>query len=84
MHRTTSGFWTRFERLPDSVQRVARRNFRLLLENPRHPSLHFGKVGKFWSARIGISYRALAVEDGGDLVWVWIGPHAEYDHIVGS
>jgi hypothetical protein len=34
----------------------------LLKENPRHPSLHLKKVGRFWSARVGSRYRALAVE----------------------
>ena len=46
MHRTTPQFWERFKWLPESVQRVAKRNFRLLNENPRHSSLHFKKVGK--------------------------------------
>ena len=83
MHRTTPQFRRNFERLPASVQRTARRNFRLLTENPRHPSLRFGKVGKFWSARVGLAYRALAVEDGDGFIWVWIGPHADYDRILG-
>ena len=46
--------------------------------NPKHPSLHFKKVGKFWSARIGMAYRALAYEDGEDFIWVWIGSHDDY------
>ena len=32
-------------------------------ENPRHPSLGFKKVGRFWSVRVGLSYRALYNED---------------------
>jgi hypothetical protein len=40
-------------------------------------------VGRFWSARVGISHRALAVESDRGLVWFWIGEHAEYDKIVG-
>ena len=28
MHRTTPRFWRYFEQLPESVQRIARRNFR--------------------------------------------------------
>ena len=47
-----------------------------------HPSLHFEKVGRFWSARVGLAHRALAVEDGGDFIWVWIGGHDEYDRII--
>ncbi|MDE2823012.1 MAG: hypothetical protein OXK79_05860 [Chloroflexota bacterium] len=84
MHRTTPRFWRLFEELPNPVQRTALRNFRLLRENPRHPSLRFKKIGDYWSARVGRSYRALAVQAGDDLVWVWIGVHDEYDRIVES
>jgi hypothetical protein len=42
------------------------------------------KVGQFWSVRIGLHYRALAVEDDGDLPWFWIGSHAEYDQLLRS
>jgi len=35
-----------------------------------------------WSARVGLHYRALAVEDGGNLLWVWIGTHSDYDRLV--
>jgi hypothetical protein len=37
---------------------------------------------RFWSARVGLRYRALAVEDDDGLVWFWIGSHAEYDAFV--
>jgi hypothetical protein len=82
MHRTTDRFWTCFERLPKPVARVARENFELLKRNPSHPSLHFKRVGKLWSARAGLSHRALAVEDGPDFIWVWIGPHDEYERLI--
>ena len=78
MHRTTPRFWKYFDRLPEAVQRNARRRFRQLVENPGQPSLHFKKVGKFWSVRAGLAHRALAVEDDGDFIWVWIGKHDEY------
>ena len=84
MHRTTVRFWRCFNRLDDSVQKVARRNFQLLRTHPKHPSLHFKKVGKFWSVRAGIAHRALAVEDGEDFIWVWIGSHDEYDRMIRS
>jgi mRNA-degrading endonuclease RelE of RelBE toxin-antitoxin system len=83
MHRTTPQFWNRFYQLPDPIQKLARKNFDLLKENPRHPSLHFKKVGQFWSARVGLAYRALAVEDEDDFIWVWIGSHDEYDRLIG-
>jgi 3-deoxy-D-arabino-heptulosonate 7-phosphate (DAHP) synthase len=59
-------------------------NFELLKGDTRHPSLHFKKVGKFWSARIGIHYRAIAVEDSTNMVWFWIGHHSDYDQIIGK
>lgn len=46
---------------------------------PAHPSLHFKKVGKLWPVRAGPHHRALAVEDRADFVWVWVGPHDEYE-----
>ncbi len=82
MHRTSARFWTFFGRLPEGVQRVAKRNFELLKENPAYPALHFKKVGTLWSVRAGHNHRALAVEDGADFVWVWIGPHDEYKRLI--
>jgi hypothetical protein len=82
MHRATARFWTLLARLPESIQRVARQNFELLRNNPAHPSLHFKKIGIFWSARVGINYRALAVKDGADFIWVWIGSHDEYEPLI--
>ena len=84
MHRTTSRFWRCFEELPESVQKVARQNYQLLRTNPRHPSLHFKKVGQFWSVRAGIAHRALAVEDSKDFIWVWIGSDDEYERMIAS
>ncbi len=83
MHRTTPQFWDRFGRLPEPVQRLARKNFRLLKQNPAHPSLQFKKTGRFWSARVGLNHRVLAVEDGADFIWVWIGNHDEYERLIG-
>ena len=84
MHRTTNRFWKCFENLPEPVQKVSKKNLALLKTNPLHPSLHFKKVGKIWSVRAGISHRALAVEDGEDFIWVWMGRHDEYDRMIRS
>jgi hypothetical protein len=82
MHRTINRFWKYFENLPEPVQKVSKKNFELLKTNPMHPSLHFKKVGKLWSVRVGINHRALAVEDGDDFIWVWIGTHSEYERMI--
>ncbi|MCD6384836.1 hypothetical protein J7M23_03575 [Candidatus Sumerlaeota bacterium] len=82
MHRATNRFWRCFVELPEHIQKLAKKNFDLLKEDPLHPSLHFKKVGKFWSVRIGSNYRALAVRDEQGLIWVWIGDHKEYDKMI--
>ena len=58
------------------------KNFELLKQNPNHPSLHFKRIGRFWSVRVGLKYRALAVEGNAGLVWFWIGPHGAYDNLI--
>ncbi len=82
MHRATGRFWNHFANLPESAQTVARKNLSLLKNDPSHPSLHFKKVGNLWSVRAGINHRALAVQGGGDFIWVWIGPHDEYMRLI--
>jgi len=82
MHRATRRFWEYFDSLAEDIQNVARKNYALLKVNPRHPSLQFKKLGKFWSARVGLNHRALAIEDGEGFIWVWIGPHDEYERLI--
>lgn len=82
MHRASERYWKCFSNLPDFVQKLARKKFELLRNNPQHPSLHFKKVGKFWSARVGILHRALAIKDDEDFIWVWLGTHDEYERII--
>jgi hypothetical protein len=54
-----------------------------LKSDPHHPSLHFKKTGSFWSVRVGIHHRALAIEVEDGVLWFWIGTHAEYDRMTG-
>jgi len=81
-HSAGPAFWSEYDSLPSSVQRIADRNFELLKKHPGHPSLHFKKIGRYWSIRVGIHYRALAVEVEDGLLWFWIGSHAQYDRLV--
>ena len=73
-----------YHALPVEVRQLADRCYALLRQDPHHPSLHFKKVGRLWSVRVGLHYRALGVENGPDLVWFWIGTHAEYDRLLGG
>jgi hypothetical protein len=81
-HFASAGFWDAYQKLPQAVRELADKNYALLKADSRHPSLHFKKVGKFWSVRIGIRYRALATEVDGNLLWFWIGSHSDYDAMV--
>ena len=81
-HFASPSFWSAYESLPHYVQNVADQNYKTLKGNPKHPSLHFKKIGKYWPVRVGIRYRALAVEIEEGLLWFWIGSHANYDKLV--
>lgn len=81
-HFASSRFWSCYERLPERIRELADKNFELLKSNPQHPSLHFKKVGGYRSVRVGLMYRALAVEVNDGLLWFWIGTHAEYDELI--
>jgi hypothetical protein len=82
IHHASSSFWSAYSAQPVSVQKLADRNYEILKANPRHPSLHFKKIGQYWSVRIGIHHRALAIEVDDDLLWFWIGSHADYDKLI--
>ncbi|HMP77685.1 MAG TPA: hypothetical protein PKE12_15425 [Kiritimatiellia bacterium] len=81
-HFASPRIWTAYERLPPDIQRLADKSFTLLKADPRHPSPCLKKVDGFWSARVGLAHRALAVECDQGLLWFWIGDHAEYDRLI--
>jgi hypothetical protein len=83
-HHASSKFWSLYHALPQSIQAQADACFELLKLNPRHPSLQLKKVGAFWSVRVSISYRAVAIQREDQFVWIWIGPHDAYDRLLGG
>jgi len=83
----TRRFWALFQALPDDVQQLAVKNYRLWRRDPHHPSLHFHRVqgsADRFSVRVGDHYRALGTLTADTITWVWIGTHGEYDGLVGS
>ncbi len=84
IHYASPAFWSMYKALPNYVKKVADKNYEILKLNPNHPSLHFKKIGRYWSVRIGIHYRALAVSVKDGLLWFWIGSHADYNQIIDS
>jgi hypothetical protein len=81
-HSAAPEFWACYRDLPAGIRELADKSFVLLKADPRHPSLHLKKVGRFWSARVGLHHRALAVEAPRGLLWFWIGTHDDYDRLV--
>ncbi len=81
-HLANQKFWAAYDRLSDQAKALADKNFELLKTDPTHPGLQLKKVGRYWSARVGRNYRAVAVEYDGHLLWFWIGTHAEYDRLL--
>jgi hypothetical protein len=78
-HRADSSFWKHYRVLPQEVRAQADRAFKVLKTNASHPSLHFKKVGPYWSARVNLYYRALAIETSDGYTWFWIGTHDQYE-----
>jgi hypothetical protein len=83
IHHASPDFWQCYDALPQDIRKQADQAFEHLKQDSQYPSLHFKRVGRFWSARVGGSYRALAVESASGLIWFWIGSHADYDKIIG-
>ena len=81
-HRASSQFWVAYNRLPQAVREQADAAYALLKINPKHPSLRLKKVGKYWSVRVGLRYRALGLEADDGFIWFWIGNHADYDALI--
>jgi len=69
--------------LPEEVRKLADQAFKHLEQDPQYPGTRLKRVGRFWSARVGASYRALAIDGPDGPVWFWIGTHAEYDKLLG-
>jgi len=82
-HRTTSRFWACYATLPKDTQRLADKNFKLLRNDPSHPSLNLERIRTLWSVRVGHGYRALGIPTAAGICWHWIGTHAEYDNLLG-
>ena len=80
----TDRFWNLYHQLPEVVQELARKNYKLWRQDHNYPSLHFKRLAgenHRFSVRIGNHYRALGKEVAGGVKWVWIGTHEEYNSL---
>ncbi len=79
---TLPSFWAAYRLLDKAVKGQAKKAYRLWLENPFHPSLHFKCINAeedVWSVRISRGYRALGVMQGNTVTWFWAGSHKDYE-----
>ena len=81
-HFASPQFWRHYRQLPPEVRDLADKNFQLLKADPKHPSLHFKKINRLRSVRVGAHYRALGLDKPEGVVWFWIGSHADYDRLL--
>jgi hypothetical protein len=73
--------WECLNALASEVPGAAGNALAILKRDPHYPFLHVKRVGRFWSARVGLHDRALGVEEGDDLIRFWIGHHADYGRL---
>jgi hypothetical protein len=82
-HFTTPDFWRLYRALPTDIRKLADKNYRLLLDDSRHPSLQFKPIEEHvWAVRVGLHYRALAFREEDGYYWFWIGSHSQYDRLM--
>jgi hypothetical protein len=81
-HRAAPDFWTAYRALSPEIQELARKSVALLKSDPRHPSLQLKQVGRYYSARIGRSHRAIGILAGDEILWIWIGDHRTYERLL--
>ena len=81
----TDKFREDFADMPADVEKQAWQAYRLFRENPQHPSLRFKSIHPsrpIYAVRISMDYRAIGIRNGSDMIWYWIGSHAEYDKLI--
>lgn len=81
-HFAARFFWDSYGELAPNIRKMADEYYDRLKTHPQHPSLHFKKIGRFRSVRVGLHHRALAVEIPDGLVWFWIGTHDQYQKMI--
>ena len=84
--KRTKAFKKLFNSLPGHIKENARKQYKVFLENPSHPSLRKKPVGstrnnkfKVYEVTVGMGYRATYFRDRDVYVWFWIGTHNSFD-----
>ncbi len=76
----TNRFKKAYQRLPQTIQNKVKKALRLLLENPKHPSLHIKRIqgtDKIFEGRIDLKYRFSFEYDNEDILLRNVDNHDE-------
>ena len=71
--------------LPKDIQKQAKEAYLKFEKDPYYPGLRFKRVHSkrpIYAVRISRNYRALCVQRENELIWFWIGSHADYDKLL--
>ena len=80
--RVKRGFWMLFDALSPEIQSQAREAYEQFARDPFSPGLNFEEVNKsvgLWSCRVNDKVRVLGFREADEMLWFWIGTHAEYE-----
>ena len=83
-YRRTNRFKKDYQKLPSDIQRRLDQKLRLLLRDPRYPSLRVHKlrgVEGLWEFSVTMNYRVLFEIEGEYYVLLGVGPHSIVDQI---
>ena len=83
--KTTDRFWKCYNKLPEYIKKEARKCYKLFINDPFYPSLHYKKIHStrpIYSLRITKDYRAIGIQQNDEMIWFWIGSHSDYDNLI--
>ncbi|HEY9705405.1 MAG TPA: hypothetical protein V6C58_23405 [Allocoleopsis sp.] len=79
---TLPSFWIAYDGLSEEIKQRVKKSFRLWMQNPFHPSLHFKCINeeeRIWSVRVSLGYGVVGVLDDDTVTWFWVGSHDNYE-----
>ena len=82
---STERFREALKQLPKEVRQNAQEAYRLWQQDPQHPGLHFKRIHStkpIYSVRVGLGWRAVGLQRGDNMIWYWIGSHADYEKLI--
>ena len=81
----TKRFREAYTVLPEHIKQLTLKNYKIWLTDSSYPSLHYKQVHNIkpiYSARVGIAYRVLGIQQDESMIWFWIGSHSDYDKLL--